>query len=237
VCIAKNWFLQSVSRQRKRAPLGRSLVVAGLIAAASYGLFNGYSYLAESGSLGAYERARFELEARNELDVLSSGRLIHIVGGLIAIGESPFIGYGSWPLDKQGFFLRACEFYGVKASFYDYYVRGYPLIPSHSCIISAMVEHGILAAPFWIYALFVSARALIKPVGDSRRLQLWVVTTALAMIWNVLFSPIAYRMETSMMLVVYIMEYFDWAHGGPLQSQGRRPKVGRREWDALAAGA
>jgi hypothetical protein len=218
--ILKNWFLEPRPGRRYRAKLSRSLVVAGLVAAASFGLFAVYARLAESGRLGMDEQDKYLDESENKYGVLGAGRLVYVVGGLVAVADSPFFGYGSWPLDKYGFYYRVCEIFDMKPRA-DYYARGYPLIPSHSHIIASMVEHGILAAPFWLYAIFVSVRVILRPIADSKRLQLWVLTTAIAMVWNILFSPISYRMESSMVLVVFIDQYIDWIRGcaaaGPIR--------------------
>lgn len=234
VCIMRNWFAMDGSAFRKRVGLVKSAVVASILVVASYGLITGYSRLAETGVMGRVEQDKYLQESENELGIIGSSRLVYVVGGLVAVAESPFFGYGSWPLDKQGFYYRACEILEIKP-LRDYYSRGYPLIPGHSCIINALVEHGILSTPFWLYAIWLSIRAILRPIGNARELQLWVLSTAILMVWNVLFSPIAYRMENSMVLVVYISQYLDWVRGKAAVAPVRRPAVRLPSWDAPAA--
>lgn len=212
-CIAKNLLVTAHRGRRSRARVVRSLLAAVLIAAAAFGLLQGYSWLADSGQLGQFEQAKYRMEAEHELGLLGGGRVGYLVGGLIAISDSPLIGYGSWPQDKFGFYYRVCDFFGQRPD-PSYYKLGYPLIPSHSHIVSAWVEHGILGTPFWIYAILLAMRALVMPIADPDRLQLWVMSAATAMVWNVLFSPISYRMEVTMTLVVFISQYLDWKRSG-----------------------
>jgi hypothetical protein len=208
-CAFKNRLLSGRKGRPARSRLVRSLLVAALIGGAAFGLVQSYSWLAESGQLGNVELAKYRIETKHELGLLGGGRVGYLVGGLIAVSESPFVGYGSWPLDKYGYYYRVCEFFNQKPD-RNYYKLGYPLIPSHSHIVSAWVEHGILAIPFWIYAIFLSIRAILMPIGDSQRLQLWVMAAAAANLWNIPFSPISYRMEMTMTLVVFISQFLDW---------------------------
>ena len=208
-CMVKNRLLAARRGRPARSRIMRSLAVATLVMVAGVGLVQGYSWLADSGRLGRAEQSKYRWEAQHELGVLGGGRISHLVGGLIAVSDSPLVGYGSWPLDKYGYYFRVCEFFQQPPN-RDYYSRGYPLIPSHSHVVSAWVEHGILGAVFWLYAMFLAVRAIMMPIGDPQRLQLWVLAAATAMIWNVLFSPISYRMEAAMTLVVFISQYLDW---------------------------
>jgi hypothetical protein len=207
-CLAKNWAAVNRGRAWRR----KSVAVALIAVAASVAVMQSYAWLADAGHMGDFEQRRYRGESQHELGVLGSGRISHVVGGLIAVSESPIIGYGSWPLDRYGFYFKVCEFFGTKP-IPGYYKLGYPAIPSHSHIVSAWVEHGILAVPFWLYVLFVASRAIFAPIADPKRLQLWVLTAAVATLWNVLFSPISYRMELSMTLVIFITQYLDWKRG------------------------
>lgn len=208
-CIAKNQFLAGRQGRPAQRRLVRSLLVATLIAAAAVGLLQGYSWLAAEGHLGHVEQQKYRVEARHKLGVLGGSRMGQFVGGLIAVYDSPLIGYGSWPLDKYGFYYRVCDLFEQKPD-RNYYRYGYPLIPSHSHIISAWVEHGILSLPFFVYAIFLAIRAIMLPIGDPQRLQLWVMAAAAASLWNIPFSPISYRMEMAMTLVVFISQYLEW---------------------------
>lgn len=208
-CAFKNRLLSGRRGRPAWSRLGRSLIMATLIVAAAVGVLQGYSWLAAEGHLGYVEQQKYRVEASHKLGVLGGSRLGQFAGGLIAVSESPFIGYGSWPLDKYGYYYRVCEFFEQKPD-RNYYKFGYPLIPSHSHIVSAWVEHGILAVPFWIYAFFLSIRAVVMPISDPQRLQLWVMAAAAANLWNIPFSPISYRMEMAMTLVVFIGQFLDW---------------------------
>lgn len=190
-------------RQRRAVQVRRiavwKLVVVGLaVAGVSQGILAWYSESARLGHFGERARTKFESQIRNKFGLLAGGRP-EFVGGLLAISESPIIGYGSWPLDHDRVFARACEIMEVKLS-PQYYSTGYPLIPTHSHILGAWVESGILGILFWLYILWIATRAIYFPIRDEARLRFWIVSSCLPLIWAIFFSPISARLETSFLL-------------------------------------
>lgn len=182
----------------KRIAAWKLLLVALVSMAAGYGILNWYSHHARIGTFGERARWKYISQARNRFGLLAGGRP-EFIGGLLAVSESPILGYGSWPLDKDQIFLRACEIMEVELDPH-YYVRGYPLIPSHSHILGAWVESGILGIFFWFYVFGIAARSVYMPIQDEKRLRFWVVSSALSLMWAILFSPISARLETSFFL-------------------------------------
>jgi hypothetical protein len=173
-------------------------LVAVLVILAGYGVAEWYGESARLGHFGERARAKYESQVRNKYGLLAGGRP-EFVGGLLAISESPIIGYGSWPLDTTRTFARACEIMEVKLS-PTYYTKGYPLIPSHSHILCAWVEAGVLGIFFFLYIFWVVARAVYLPILDEKRLRFWVVSSALPLLWAIFFSPISARLESSFLL-------------------------------------
>ena len=145
------------------------------------------------------------------------------MSGVIAALDSPIIGYGSWPLDREGFYLQACELSGKKPD-PNFYRLGYPLIPTHSHILCAWVEHGIGGLVFWGYVIFFYVRQILRPVVDEKRLGLYLAVAVLSVIWHVLFSPIAGRIEQSVVIALVAND----ALGLTLDSAQRKLQVLRR---------
>jgi hypothetical protein len=227
VIIAGPLIAMSMNMLRHRQRIGRLristlLIVGSLAVATAFGLMQAYSATAKSGQLGDRALAKYELQSRNKFGLLIGGRT-EILSGIIAVSESPIIGYGSWPLDTQGFYLKACELAEVPA-FKSYYKKGYPLIPCHSHIVQAWVECGILGALFWFYALFIVGKSLFVPLLDEKRLRLWVSSVATFLIWQFIFSPISSRLEESLILSVLLVQMGSWPLPGAIP--GRRPLRG-----------
>jgi hypothetical protein len=212
-CAVKNLsYSKATGRQGSRRLGLASLIGVILVAGAGAAVIEGYKWAAVSGRLGRLEQMKYQMQAEHELGVVGGGRGTDIYGGLLAFYDSPLIGHGSWPLDKEGYYIKACERFNVQPQ-KDYYKRGYPLIPSHSHIVSAAVEHGAAGVLFYAYALFLACRAVIAPIRDSATMQLWVTTATMGVIWNTLFSPISCRMEYIMTLVVFLDQMYGAARG------------------------
>jgi O-antigen ligase len=176
------------------------VVLAGVGLAAVWGVTEWYKSSAASGQFGERARAKYISQSRNRFGLLMGGRP-EVFAGLLAVSESPLIGYGSWPLDHQGFFERACDIMNVKLDPW-YYKKGFPLIPSHSHIVQAWVESGVAATLFWVYVITVLVRAIYLPIKDEKRLRLHITASAFGTLWPILFSPISNRIELSFLLAV-----------------------------------
>jgi hypothetical protein len=202
----------------RRISIWRLLVLAAAVAVAGYGVTQWYGYSARAGQFGERARAKYENQVRNKFGLIAGGRS-EFVGGLLAISESPVIGYGSWPLDNTRVFARACEMMEVKLD-PSYYKRGYPLVPTHSHILGAWVESGVLGIFFWIYVLWIAGRAVYLPIHDEKRLRFWLVSSTLPLIWAIFFSPISARLETSFLLGAILCQVLAYDAG---VSRGTRP--------------
>jgi hypothetical protein len=197
----------AVSSGRLRFPRV-SLRVAFILGLASVvtmtAIYQAYQFAASNGYLGDRAYAKFTIQSQYKYGLLLGGRP-DAVPGVLAIIESPLMGYGSWPLDEQGFYLKGCELTGTRPSPLFYKV-GYPKIPSHSHVIGAWVEGGVLASLFWFYVIYVAGRSVVTPLFNEPRLRLWASVAAVALTWHVLFSPISGRLRTAMFMSVFLLE-------------------------------
>jgi hypothetical protein len=181
--------------------------ILGIASASLIGIgiiYQTYQYTASEGLLGREAQVKYEAQARHKFGLLIGGRS-PVIAGLLAISESPLIGYGSWPLDTQGFYLKACELAEQRPD-PSFYKKGYPQIPTHSHVLGNWVEGGLLAALFWFYVLYVCATAVVVPLYHENRLRLWTDIAAVLLAWHVMFSPIHGRMNFAMTITVFLVE-------------------------------
>jgi len=188
----------------RKLGIARLTMLCLLVLGAFGGVYVGYKMSAQSGLLGEKAQQKYEKQSQNRLGLLAGGRS-EAIAGLLAVADSPFIGYGSWPLDTPGFYLKACEFLEEEPNML-YYKQGFPVIPAHSHIICNWVESGILSIWYWVYVLVLSGRMLISPIKDEKHLRLWVSVSATYLIWNVLFSPIGGRLNTALTVAVFLLQ-------------------------------
>jgi len=152
---------------------------------------------AESIDLGALvsEGSRYGIE-RNPL----YGRIETLVG-LKAAMDSPLIGHGSWAKDIEYAVLAqamAIDIGKVTGPLMD------DLIPSHSYLIGAWVEAGIVGAFFWLFIFLHSVKAVKRAVNVTPHLISIISFLLLTFLWAVLFSPFgaAGRITAALSIVI-----------------------------------
>jgi hypothetical protein len=165
----------------------RQVVLIGMVLAiAGVGVIQMYDYTARAGLLGEDAQEKYESQAFGEYGLLVGGRGEMLVSGR-AILDSPILGHGSWAKDHEYSLLwnelkrRA----GSAASTED--EEG--LIPTHSHLLGAWVEAGLLGAIFWVWILSLPARVLLRPLGVMDCLTPLMAFFAFFLIWDVFFSP------------------------------------------------
>jgi hypothetical protein len=162
-----------------------SLLIPAYIAL--QGITAAYGYLAESGTLGYEAQNRYVTQASLGLSELQAGRTETLVS-FQAIGDSPLLGHGSWAHNPI-YSARMASIITSRGGRLSRDRATSDLIPSHSHIIGAWVDHGILALPFWIFIIIVLAQGIgssLRPVIVHRELVLFV---SLLGLWDIFFSP------------------------------------------------
>lgn len=199
------------------------IALAGVVlGAVSYGIYVLYADAAASGRLGDKAQDKYLEQASSRFGLLLGGREA-VVSGVIAAFNSPIIGYGSWPLDREGFYLQACELSGRDPD-PNFYRLGYPLIPTHSHVMCAWVENGIGGLLFWGYVILFYVRQILRPVLDEKRLGLYFAVAVLSLVWHILFSPMAGRIEQCVVIALVAND----AYGLTLDAAQRGLQAWRR---------
>jgi O-antigen ligase len=183
------WAAVQFDRFRRQTPLPKWAFVAMLAGGIvlSQGVISAYEFAASSGLLGTAALEKYESQSQASLSLLQAGRTESLVS-LQAIEDSPWIGHGSWARDFYyiGLYVRALEDSGLRVAG-DAYEND--LIPTHSFLLGAWVESGILGGLFWLFCIIVAFRALyasfhIPP--ENRPLVFFVIAN---FFWSVFFSP------------------------------------------------
>ena len=191
----------------------RLLFTLGVVLLSGWIFMSFYSYLAQSGELGATAQSQYETQGSGEGGVLLGGRS-EILSSAMAIFDSPIIGHGSWARDPKYKFIleeRRRELGYARVG-----VMSDDLIPTHSHIFGAWVEAGVMGAVFWFYIFCIVLRIMMKAPGSEPILPICIFVS-IAMLWNILFSPYGADMRV-------VFAYF--AAGILLLDQLRRDQPG-----------
>ena len=178
--------------------LAIGLIIMGMLASATY------KYVVLQGMMGEEELTKYETQSESKIGLLS-GRAAFI-GSVLAIKDSPILGYGSWARDIYGYTRRAADIAGN-----EYRERAYavPYMPGHSHVFGAWVTNGIFGGVFWIYILYVVYKTIKFNMGVSPRLFGYLAWTIPAMAWNIFFSPFAARpIIMTAITVMLLLEYY-----------------------------
>jgi hypothetical protein len=136
--------------------------------------------------LGDDARDKYLIQSSGDMGVLLGARA-EILASAQAIIDSPVIGHGSWAKDP-----KYADILVSSLGQHGYEIQGESesdLIPSHSYIMGAWVEAGVVGAIFWFWALMLAVRSLVATQRGDSALALLVVFVAFNLLWNIPFSP------------------------------------------------
>jgi hypothetical protein len=226
VCFSRNLIARRMRHtQSRKLSAVRAVVVAILISGGIYGCYGFYSWAAQSGYLSDRHVKKFEDQSASRFGLLFGGRSEAVVA-ILAIMRSPIVGYGSWAKDNQGFYLEACELLDMKPNMRAFR-QGLSLLVAHSHILQAWAENGIAGGIFWAYVLWIIGLHLYRPMQLEDTLRLWGSTTAVTLVWAILFSPISERVAESLAIAVMVRQMLPVTAiapsvGSSLDSRSRR---------------
>jgi hypothetical protein len=179
--------------------IGMVLVTFGVV------VFQTYDYLAGSGLLGEVAQRNYLSQASGEYGLLLGGRSEVLVSSR-AVLDSPFLGHGSWAKDYQ--YSSLLNELRQQAGYIAGVEDEEGLIPTHSHLLGAWVEAGLLGAVFWMWILSLPARVLIRSHGTMDYLTPLMAFVAFLLIWDIFFSPYgAERRFVTPYYVVVLMTY------------------------------
>ncbi|KPL51893.1 hypothetical protein ABB55_06340 [Prosthecomicrobium hirschii] len=195
--------LMSVLTAGRRRPLavphlvaiGVTSVLAGML------VINIYHYTAREGLLGREAQDKYFSQAETDVGLVLGGRS-ESLASIPAIMDSPVLGHGSWArdIDYVLLYMAERERLGLKSSpiISD-------LIPSHSHLLGAWVEHGMFGAAFWVWALFVTGKGLLAAVRKPSPLTGFVAFIGISLLWDIPFSPFGLTGRVMEAAALYLM--------------------------------
>ena len=161
-----------------------------------------YQQLAKNSMLGELSQAKYYAQSEASGGMIIGGRL-GFLGGLLAVKDSPFIGYGSWAIDTGGYMAQAAELQNLNS--FDYRIENWvddQRIPAHSHVLEAWTEHGFGGGLFWIVMVVIYFKAIVRLSLqlDRYSLALWLVLLQYG--WSIFLSPIHDRMYEGILIAL-----------------------------------
>ncbi|PWC88096.1 hypothetical protein TSH100_08430 [Azospirillum sp. TSH100] len=192
------------NRRRVISAWGASLQIAVSVLVLSAGgvlIIDLYAGAAQQGLLGQQEQEKF-FDQVDDRGVLLSGRS-ELPIAIEAVKEKPFLGHGSWAEDEY-YSTLYWQQSGQRVD--DMLPEERDLIPTHSHLMGAWVEGGILSALFWFYALFLLARTILVLIHNRSLADPIVILTLVMLGWAIPFSPygLTNRVMSSFAIVVAV---------------------------------
>ena len=167
----------------------RLLLVCTFGLAGSVMFIQVYSYSAQAGLLGLDAQRKYEQQASGVWGLIVGGRTETLVSTQ-AILDSPIIGHGSWAKD-----FYYTDLLAERLARYGYTLRAASvaqesgLIPTHSYLLGAWVEAGMLGGLFWLAVLLMPAAVLANLYTTRLPLSPLFAFAAFSLTWDILFSP------------------------------------------------
>jgi hypothetical protein len=203
-------MLQTRRSSQLKVGLGR-LVMMGFVAVAGIAALKaGYEYAAENRLLSEKDLRKYDQEKQTSTGIFMSSRGVYVVTGFLAWRDRPFLGHGSWPEDTEGYYSRAAEIVGRPEEESRLVVRGQrvrTLLPVHSQLFGALVEHGVLAFALFAYMTWLVLWSItFVPSLLPRYTALFAVLYWMSL-WNFVASPQGHRIPTAATWAFFLLAY------------------------------
>ncbi|MDD5704306.1 MAG: hypothetical protein PHR35_00145 [Kiritimatiellae bacterium] len=213
--IVRNNPIRMRSIHRTFYGLAVAMILAGVVASSTY------KYVVTKGMMGEEELEKYEAQSQAKIGLLS-GRSAFI-GSVLAIRDSPILGYGSWALDVYGYGRRSADIAGTE---YHEHGQMVPYMPGHSHVFGSWVNNGICGGVFWIYILYLLYKTVKYNMGVVPNLFGYLAWTIPGMAWAILFSPFAGRpIPMTAITVMLLLEHYRRAAA---RARWSMPRMGLR---------
>jgi hypothetical protein len=175
-----------------------------------------YSLLALNNVFGPEQRFRTEQQMRRGIGLLGSHPMAEPVGliagarseflvALRAISDSPVLGHGSWaknPFYTDLWMSLAGESKITEVRLAEVEAMEPGLIPSHSHILGAWVDAGLMGGVFWGYAIGLSYVMLALVFCTRQPLTPLLLPVYTLFLWDIFFSPLS--TQSRMLSALYV---------------------------------
>lgn len=198
--------IMSARKSAKRISMTTILFAGVFVAGGGYLAVTAYSYAASEGILGQAAKDKYNRQTDSGLGLLFSGRT-ELLGSLDAIADSPVVGYGSYARNAYYADLRLLRLREAGMEVSSASAKAVSdRIPTHSFLFGAWVEAGFLGALFWMWVLYVTCKAMLQVLRQPNRYTSLLIFTAIALGWDILFSP--FGLDRRIVIPVYLQIMF-----------------------------
>ncbi len=193
----------------RRLSWGRAIALAGLALALGMAVLRTYEFAVSHGWLGEEAWQKYEEQATGRFGLIIGGRA-DVIPALLAIRESPIIGYGSWAKDpryREYLWLLRDLGYQRSPAELEYTIQESDVIPAHSHLLQAWVWAGAAGALFWLVVLVLVAKTAVRTFQYRHALFVPTLYLAVVDVWNIFFSPFGsmMRFHWAMSLTLFLL--------------------------------
>lgn len=222
----------------KRMTYKRAIPIVVIGAVLFQGLYSLYVSQVLAGKIGG-DHAREQLlrtaNPYNPVNLLLSGRS-EVYIALIAIGDKPIWGHGSWAPDPTGKYTQiGYQMQGEEERFDSFLQNrsGEIIIPSHSVIFGTWMTAGILGFLAILYIVYLFLKRSFSLIRDRyfQRSPFFPIFLFFLIngIWTLLFSPLPHIKQSLPIMIGFIIvmhkRYIGYAKENALQSKLKQRSV------------
>jgi hypothetical protein len=197
-----------------RITFKNALTMLGFLAVVFQTLFSIYVSQVLSGQIGgSHSKKQLEMleNPYNPMNLLIRGRSETYVA-LLAIGDKPIFGHGSWAPDPGGkYTYMVLKLHNDEETFDGKFERanGKFIIPSHSIIFGSWISAGIggvLAILFVMYTFYRRAFAMIvDPDIQYSEYTIILFYFMIYLAWTFLFSPLPHIKQSIPIMLAFVL--------------------------------
>ena len=188
--------------RRRPLGIGEILAVCAAVALAGFLVLQVYAFVAGEGLLGWAARDKYLAQTRGNQSILLAGRP-ETYASVPAIIDAPLLGHGSWARDMKYVDLEQIAL--AAAGKETEKVPEFDLIPSHSHLFGAWVEHGVTGGLFWTWVVYITGKALMGALRKPEPSSGFVAFVAISFLWDIFFSPFGLERRTTVPAWIYLM--------------------------------
>ncbi len=210
--------------------VARFAVLAGLALGAA-GAAAGLVHVATSaGWVSEDAQAKNEIQSQSKGGLLLSGRPELYVSS-VAVWDSPILGHGSWAKDfkytEMLYDIGNTYGFGNGGNLQGEEDSSLGLIPTHSHLMGAWVQAGILGAVFWAYILWLVFKGMVRVLIAQSAVTPLYTWMFINLFWAIPFSPFANTSRVSEALIIVII--VDLLESSP-HAVGALSQPRRKQW-------
>ncbi len=195
-----------------------------------------YEYAAEKGYMDERSTATFEKQSQGDFGVLLGGRNAIFSSGP-AIADSPIVGHGSKAKNPY-YATRVMDManYGYEPALPQNWQTG--VIPTHSALLGAWVEAGILGVFFWIWFSLLIIAVLAILCRAREPLSLLIFYMGILQLWHNFTSPFGgdHRLKAAFTLCLF-MVVWQVLRRGAMQCSAATDRPSRHTLDMRIQGS